>query len=76
MSFIFSIAAQDGKQREKVQPENIENIKIQEGEIGGNFILFQENLFQPNKQATGQISQRWKRDTPVNDLKMINECLF
>ena len=35
--------------------------------------MFQENLFQPNKQATGQISQRWKRDTPVNDLKMINE---
>ncbi len=73
LSFILTIAAQDGKQREKVQPKNIENIKIHEGEIGDNFLLFQENLFKPNKQSTSQISQCWKRDTSVNDLKMINE---
>jgi hypothetical protein len=71
--YIFSIAAQDEKQMKKVQAKNIENIKIQEGEIGGSFLLFQENLFKPNKQATGQISQRWKRDATGSDLKMIEE---
>lgn len=73
LSFMFSIAAQDEKQGEKVRSENIENIKVQEGQIAGGFLLFQENLFKPNKQATGQIIQYWKRDTSVSDLKMIKE---
>ena len=71
--FVFSVGAQSGKLTGKVQAINIENIKIQDGEIGNNFLLFQENLFKPNMQETGQIRQCWKRESERSDLKMTEE---
>jgi hypothetical protein len=73
LAFIFSVAAQDGKQRGSVKAENIENIKIHNEEIGENFVLFRENLFKPNKQTTGQISQRWERNSSESDLRITEE---
>lgn len=73
LTFIFSAAAQDDKQMKKVQTENIEKIKIQDREIMNNFLLFAENLFKPNEQATAQIRKYWKRDTAGSDLKLIEE---
>jgi hypothetical protein len=71
--FVFSVAAQSWKLTGKVQAINIENIKIQDGEMRNNFLLFQENLFKPNMQATGQIRQCWKRESEGSDLKMTEE---
>ncbi len=73
LALISLTEAQVGEELGKLKAEDIEKIKIQIGEIDGSFILFQENIFKPNKQASGQIIQRWTRDTIEDNLKIIEE---